>query len=285
MKKISILLFLLIGGFICYPQTAFYYDKSGNKIFLYENSGKIVIGVRQNADLKNIKETINVFGSFDIDFDNFLIACDVYDNQFKQFDSVCLSLSDNILFKTPEFTTVHGKSIISPTEKVFIQTTDLLSIIQYLKGQQISYTEIEILRQESMEYVIHLPYGVSSIEVSNKIFENKLARYSQPAFVRKNVFQNPYYSYQWGLKNLGQYCDTYCVDIDAELAWTITRGDTNTIIALLDNGADHYHEDLENNILLGYNAVANCPDGQETADDIHGTMCAGIIVAEEITSG
>ena len=137
------------------------------------------------------------------------------------------------------------------------------------------------MRQESREYVIHLPYGVNSIDVSNKIFENKLVRYSQPAFVRKDVFQNLYYSYQWNLNNPGLYCDTICVDINAEPAWTITKGDTNIITALLDNGSDHYHEDLENNILLGYNAVANCPNGQETADDIHGTMCAGIIIAED----
>ena len=66
MKRICLVLISLICGYFCYPQVSFYYDKSGNKIYLYENQGKIAIGFKQGVDFQNIINTINALGDFDI---------------------------------------------------------------------------------------------------------------------------------------------------------------------------------------------------------------------------
>ncbi len=65
--------------------------------------------------------------------------------------------------------------------------------------------------------------------------------------------------------------------IKAPEAWSITAGQTNTIVALLDSGVNQAHPDLAGRVLPGYNFVANSSD---TSDDFgHGTAVAGVVVA------
>jgi subtilisin family serine protease len=81
-------------------------------------------------------------------------------------------------------------------------------------------------------------------------------------------------------------------------AWSVTTGDDDIVIAVLDSGVDYTHSDLMKNIwtrpasvpqfvddtagtiqdLQGYNAVENNADPMD--DNGHGTHCAGIIGAE-----
>jgi subtilisin family serine protease len=48
----------------------------------------------------------------------------------------------------------------------------------------------------------------------------------------------------WGLRNTGQDGGTAGIDINAVAAWTITTGDTNIIVAIIDTGVRSSHYDL-----------------------------------------
>lgn len=108
---------------------------------------------------------------------------------------------------------------------------------------------------------------------------------------------DPRFEEQWALANNGQQGGKKDADIRAQLAWTVTKGSDEVVVAVLDSGVDYKHPDLEDNIWTrpenikayrddslgeiddarGYNAIDN--DGDPMDDNGHGTHCAGIIGA------
>lgn len=113
------------------------------------------------------------------------------------------------------------------------------------------------------------------------------------------------YGKQWGLKNTGRnsggifFPGKEGVDIDAETAWKITKGDKNIKIAVIDTGVDYNHKDLVANIMINEGEIPDNgidDDGNGYIDDVygydfanddadpmdghgHGTHCAGVIGA------
>jgi subtilisin family serine protease len=112
--------------------------------------------------------------------------------------------------------------------------------------------------------------------------------YNQVFTLNVNV-NDPLYPRQWGLENTGtaiQYNGTPGADMSVDLAWTISTGDVNVKIAILDSGVDTLQEDLVNNMLPGFDGFGlpgSDTQGYPTPNfngDGHGTSCAGIVAAE-----
>ncbi|MFD0525837.1 S8 family serine peptidase [Paractinoplanes durhamensis] len=72
-------------------------------------------------------------------------------------------------------------------------------------------------------------------------------------------------------------------DVAAEAAWTITRGDPEVRVAVLDDGVDTSHPFLKPALV----AERDFRDGDDLAapqrDESHGTACAGIILSRDDT--
>lgn len=62
------------------------------------------------------------------------------------------------------------------------------------------------------------------------------------------VPDDPSFSLLWGLNNTGQTGGTPDIDIDALEAWSITTGNGNIVVGVLDSGIDWTHPDLVDNI-------------------------------------
>ncbi|HNB81024.1 MAG TPA: S8 family serine peptidase, partial [Chitinophagaceae bacterium] len=93
---------------------------------------------------------------------------------------------------------------------------------------------------------------------------------------------DPFYSYQWALKNTGtaiQYNGIPNADIHAEAAWTVTTGNNQIRTAILDSGVDTLHPDLQANMIGGFDGTGLGTQGAATGNDAHGTCCAGIVAA------
>jgi len=74
-----------------------------------------------------------------------------------------------------------------------------------------------------------------------------------------------FYPSQWGLPR-----------INAPHAWAISEGDPNVVVAVLDQGVELGHPDL-NMWPVSYSAITHTNDGSPVGN--HGTACAGIIGA------
>src|SRR5262245_8652633 len=69
--------------------------------------------------------------------------------------------------------------------------------------------------------------------------------------VPSGVYPNdPGFAQQWELHNTGQTGGLYDADMDLPAAWSITTGNMNTVVAVLDSGVDYTDPDLYLNIWL-----------------------------------
>ena len=103
----------------------------------------------------------------------------------------------------------------------------------------------------------------------------------EPIFIKKaNLVPNDdYYPDQWAHDNYGQASSgfggsvgTPDADTDTDLAWDITTGDPDIIIAILDTGVNE-HSELQGRLVPGYDYVYNDNDPNDVQG--HGTACAG----------
>ena len=99
---------------------------------------------------------------------------------------------------------------------------------------------------------------------------------------------------QYALFNTGLDQGTFDADIDADLAWDLTTGSTDVVVAIIDSGIDYTHPDVDANIwtspggILGPDMVTLVTNGWDFAnndddpidDHGHGTHVAGIVGAE-----
>ncbi|HEX8551714.1 MAG TPA: S8 family serine peptidase [Abditibacteriaceae bacterium] len=129
--------------------------------------------------------------------------------------------------------------------------------------------------------VVQNPDARGAVETANAIYENESVIFSHANLIRPKkkrfVPNDPLYSQQWHLNNTGQGGGKAGADIKAQLAWDITRGSSNVIIAIIDDGVDVNHEDLRDKIVAGYDVVDGDSDPRPFGTtDSHGTACAGV---------
>jgi uncharacterized delta-60 repeat protein len=132
-------------------------------------------------------------------------------------------------------------------------------------------------------------------------------KYAEPNFIRHydGTFPNdPSFSQQWALHNVGQVVNGATGEPDADIkatdAWDITTGHQNVVVGVVDTGVDYNHSDLAANIWTntretaangidddhngviddrrGYNFLDGNTDAMDTVG--HGTHVAGIIAAQ-----
>ena len=160
---------------------------------------------------------------------------------------------------------------------ILLQTKGSVDLKGLLESHGIPYISFERFGLCENEYILELSVS-EALFYANKLVETGYFVYAQPSFYRFDILQNPMYPDQWGLKNTGQHNGEPGMDINIEPAWDISSGNGITI-AVVDNGVQLNHPDLQNNLISGYDATGNGSNGGCTGNDSHGTCCAGIIAA------
>ena len=113
------------------------------------------------------------------------------------------------------------------------------------------------------------------------------------------VPDDPSFFQQWGLSNQGQQGGVPDADIDADLAWDVTTGSSEVVVAVIDSGTLITHPDLAPNIWQNTQEIPSNgvdDDGNGFVDDVfgwdfdagdndpvssnsHGTRVAGVVGA------
>lgn len=169
-----------------------------------------------------------------------------------------------------------------PTRTILAKIKPEYSINQILFKTKTPYKNYSTDTNKRNFYIINLSTD-SAIKYSSILYETGAFEYVEPDFMSTSFlfgyFDNTFFNYQWSILNPN-------VNINLLPAWNITTGSKDVKIAIIDNGIDNYHPDLEVNILDGVDVVADeeypsfVINGQYESDyDFHGTCCAGIIGA------
>jgi len=163
-----------------------------------------------------------------------------------------------------------------------------LALADALRGQ-----EVEILKTEFDVTTLEVSNIADVLPLANTLRENGLAKWAHPDFYAKATrYEDPFYDQQFQLNNTGQTLDGYegleDIDCNAPEAWTITKGTSSTVVAVIDDGVED-HEDLNTtngtSRLLGGLTPATNGDGSPNASGAHGEACAGIIAASHNNLG
>jgi thermitase len=129
--------------------------------------------------------------------------------------------------------------------------------------------------------VIQVPKGQEDAILS-ELKKDNLIEAAEPDYINKAFFvpSDPSLNVQYGLANTGQVIKgqqgTAHADINAEVAWDITRGN-GVKIAILDTGIDANHPDLSGKIVAQKDFIGGAASANDNFG--HGTHTAGIAAA------
>ncbi len=155
------------------------------------------------------------------------------------------------------------------------------------------WESIDDLDDANADAIVAKYSSLPEVEYAEQNYEISLDSVDNPILPH-----DPQFNDQWALANSGQRGGKQGADISATLAWSISTGTDNVVVAVLDSGVDYTHEDLASNMWVrpasmapyqdnelgtiddvnGYNAIDSASDPMD--DNGHGTHCAGIIGAE-----
>ena len=148
------------------------------------------------------------------------------------------------------------------------------------KSNKIKSIKLTGNKKEKDTYILALDSSKSLEELIKDYKKTGLFEYVEPNYVGSgHGFQNTpndaYFNRQWSHYNDGTFSAsnaTSDADIDTDLAWDITQGDPNLIVAILDSGAKLDHPEFSGRIWVNTN---ESEDGSDTdsnnfVDDING---------------
>lgn len=200
----------------------------------------------------------------------------------KTSNSSPLSIGDEapIYSKGFSYLTEDGEQLIS-LDVIVLELDDEASL-DYLKEDARHY-DLEILEKNPLS---PLTYRVScrkstvggAVEVANLLYRLGGYRYVQPDFLVTiapvDSPNDPLYPSQWWLKDQ-TYSEGY--DINIESGWGISKGSESIRIAVIDDGVDLKHPDI-NIYGKSYDAMNNRSPSELYGN--HGTRCAGIVTGK-----
>ncbi len=122
----------------------------------------------------------------------------------------------------------------------------------------------------------------NAFEAARQVVERGKVGAAHPNFLR--AIQRPRPSSgtvlrQWNFDNSGEP-GLIGADVHALAAWTITRGDEDVRVAVLDEGVDTRHPHLKKVVVAEADFVNGNSHARPDGDDAHGTACAGIIASQ-----
>ena len=289
MKRLFLFLVMTNIVFGLFAQTDFFYSYTGSKEQFKIRKDKILVITKSISDTKKIMEQTSVFRSaYNLNDERIIVTIDTLDTNMEK-----LKQSFDIV-DTSYFLEYSDGTLQVPTNKIFVKAKKGLTIKQIIDLTKLTkiVEAIELVNPEHEIYLITLNVKTGEIlPLTRIIYETGSVEVAEPSFLRELELHvptdNPNYGSQWGLRNIGQNGGIAGIDIRAEGAWSITHGNNNIRIAVLDEGVDITHPDLQANLLPGIDATVFplAGNGSATGDEAHGTACAGVIAAVDNTIG
>lgn len=269
----------------------FIYHKDGNKTYFEKDVTTQIISISTLAspskkeEIKLIIETICSESEI-LELYSYAYKTHITETQKENLkgqlgaDTSFVTISDRLVCDDGSIRWCTGKIVVKALSHEKLQ--DILA------NERIPYKDIQTIGYKGEVFCITLgDFNDKSIIYANELYESGEVEFAQPNFGRYIYPQtgNTFFWRQWGLD-----CQQYLyptVTINAVEAWNYATG-TGVKVAVVDNGVQLNHPDLDGNILSGYDATGFSNEGINgdcREQDYHGTCCAGIIAAENNNEG
>ncbi|MCK9403079.1 MAG: S8 family serine peptidase [Chitinophagaceae bacterium] len=289
------LVFILITAQKPPDKRKFYYAFS-EKVFIEEVPDKFVVKFKNKERANELKLVLiaEVGDKKKIQYQNeTTITIDVK-NGTKNIDQLLSGKMMDIELIKPAYK--YKEQQMYYANEIVVEPNDGLTIYEVIKKNGLdAYVKV---REGKFYSVIEIASTYDACEVANKIQESGLVKYSHPDFImpidmHQVIPNDTYFNNQFYLRNTGQvfnpvenHAGTSGADINATQAWTMTTGNNNIIVAVIDAGVTPDHPDLPNTRqvrLNGSNFVPgeNANDPSPGLNFNHGNACAGIIAATQ----
>ena len=276
----------------------YFYDYENKKIYLSLNTESIFFSVQELTQLTRLSADIAKYGAKTTEFKTDIVAKtggggvanrlytelnferDLTNEQYQTLLSDIKRQNKGAVI-APYFNDAHGNKIgLSNYFYVKLKDERTVSILEEMAGK---FDCVIISQDEYMPLWYKLSVTETTeqtaLECANYFHESGLFAAAEPDLIADLSLSSndPYYPYQWGLNNTGQYGGTSGIDIMISNAWPISTGN-DVIVAVIDTGVDLTHPDLAANI---YPLSYDCQSGTtpQQVRGTHGTACAGIIGA------
>lgn len=283
---------ILVMSFIEGQKSTFYYAYK-EKILLTELDNLLVVRFRENkqADIKNISLYSELVAK-KIDWKDdstFIVTLNLREKE--SFKEEFLKQPD---VKTCNYVYSGDKGLKMGVTDEFVVQFNKNTSEKEIQDLHKKYN-IELIKTTDFYQLLKVPTGADALEIANKYQESGLTYFSHPNFIcdqelHQIIPNDSYFGNQFYLNNTGQifsdgHGGTVDADIDAPQAWSVTLGNNNIIIAVIDEGITSEHPDLPNTRQVRLNG-SNFADGDvnnpsPTGNSNHGNSCAGIIGATQ----
>lgn len=264
----------------------------------------LILNAQQKLKLQNDKEVIE----FQISTEKFLVKFKDEDRKTiqKQSNNQFTEISKNTaIIKTAQLNYTDFTNTKSALKNKFSdKVTSIEPVLIYKDGvEQVCNGELNVKTKTDVDFDLLLKKynftikkddfltnqflitidNISTPELfalAEFLQKNKNIYYAEPNFIRfiKPQTTDPFYASQWTINNQGYFGGTIDADMDVDNAWNFSTGN-GIKVAIIDEGVDLNHPDLNANLLPGYDATGGNSSGGPSNNDAHGTGCAGIVAA------
>ena len=280
MEKRYFLLFISLTSFI--SGLAQYGYKCGNNfIDLYpENTSVRIVTLKDDSDLIRVTGQEGKEGKVVRVTDKYFLIDTMLIREVRP-------TYESIIYRSKHgYITVVLPEIIVSVEK----TEDLVQLLERYAGI------LTLSKEKKDRYVLkcNIKSSEEVLRLLQEINMNDGVRWCKPGMLSEVRYEsstsNPLFLYQYYLQNSTVYGGTENAVINAVKAWDIISGNPNIKVAIIDQGVERNHEDLQGNVLDGYTCNLPTEKGDPINENLidkkaHGTACAGIIAAIDNDKG
>ena len=290
--KTFILFMILFSTVNLYAQKneSLYYYAFDEKIEITPINNKVLIRKKSSETRQSYEKLmLNRFRNINIDWQGDDIFKTEFENETDKNSIIQSLLSDNNILSISNIYKTNDGFEFGFINEIVIKFKENVKNVERISIMK-SFG-LDNLKTTKTHEIYTIPKEKNIVEVANELYKSGLFEFAYPNIICKaelsHIPNDPYFQYQITLNNTGQtfngHTGTPDADIDAPEAWDITKGNSNIVIAVFDEGVTSNHPDLPNTRqvrLSGSNFGSGNPnDPSPVGNDNHGNSCAGVIAA------